>query len=66
MKTLNKKILNIKFQKKLKKVYSNNKPFKYVIIDNFLTKDVANEFEKSFKINSKWTNYSFVNNFKKF
>lgn len=66
MKTLNKKILNINFQKNLKNIYSNNKPFKYIIIDDFLKKSVASEFEKSFKINSEWTNYSLVNNFKKF
>ena len=66
MRTLNKKITNINFQKNLKKIYSKNKPFKYIVIDDFLTKNVANEFEKSFKINSEWTNYSLVNNFKKF
>ena len=66
MKSFNNKILKKEFQKKLKKTYANNKPFKYIIIDNFLTKNVANEFEKSFRINSEWTNYSLVNNFKKF
>lgn len=66
MQTLNNKILNLKFQKKLNKIYSNNRPFKYIIIDDFLKKDIAKEFEKSFKINSEWTNYSLINNFKKF
>lgn len=66
LKSFNNKIFNLKVQNNLKSIYSKNKPFKYLIIDNFLKENVAVEFEKSFKINSNWTNYSLVNNFKKY
>ena len=46
--------------------YKNSKPFPYIIIDNFLEKNFANTILDSFKLNSDWINYTFVNNFKKY
>tara|TARA_B100000575_G_C23105314_1_gene637942 strand:- start:608 stop:1438 length:831 start_codon:yes stop_codon:yes gene_type:complete len=66
MKSLNKKIFNLKNQKKMNKSFVKNKPFEHIIIDDFLNLDTAKEFEKSFKLNSNWTNYSFINNYKKY
>ena len=46
--------------------YKRSKPFPYIIIDNFLEKNFANKILDSFKLNSDWINYTFVNNFKKY
>ena len=46
--------------------YKNSKPFPYIIIDNFLEKNFVNTILDSFKLNSDWINYTFVNNFKKY
>ena len=46
--------------------YKSSKPFPYIIIDNFLEKNFANKILDSFKLNSDWINYTFVNNFKKY
>lgn len=35
MNSISKQILNLSFQKKMRNIYLNNKPFKYIVIDNF-------------------------------
>ena len=58
--------LNLKKIKAFSLKYKSSKPFPYIIIDNFLEKNFANTILDSFKLNSDWINYTFVNNFKKY
>ena len=63
---INKKVFNNNLSKKYKKIFFSNLPINYLVIDNFLTTKAANKVTSSFKITNDWTNYSLVNNFKKF
>ena len=65
MSNINYKKLTSSSVSKLSNFMSKSK-FKYVVIDNFLKKDVAKKIESSFKLNSNWTNYSLINNYKKY
>lgn len=65
MNKINYKKLTNSSLSKLSNFMSESK-FKYVVIDNFLKKDVAKKIESNFKLNSKWTNYSLINNYKKY
>lgn len=64
--TINKSNFNKNNIDILKKKFISSKPFPHIIVDNFLKKKYANEILENFKIDEKWINYSFVNNFKKF
>jgi len=48
------------------KEFKYNSPFPYVVIDNFLLEKTANQVLDNFKVNDNWTNYSLVNNYKKY
>lgn len=63
---INKKVFNIDLVLKYKKVFLSHQPINYLVVDNFLDTNLALRIFNSFKITSDWTNYSFVNNFKKF
>lgn len=63
-------ISEIIFEKKNIEFYSNqfknNQPYPYIIIDNFLNKNIADKLLKNFELNENWTNCSLVNNYKKY
>ena len=48
------------------KEFKYNSPCSYVTIDNFLLEKTANQVLDNFKVNDNWTNYSLVNNYKKY
>ena len=48
------------------KEFKYNSPFPCVVIDNFLLEKTANQVLDNFKVNDNWTNYSLVNNYKKY
>jgi Rps23 Pro-64 3,4-dihydroxylase Tpa1-like proline 4-hydroxylase len=66
MLSINKNVFNVNLSLKYKKIFFSNLPINYLVIDNFLTTRAANKAISSFKISPDWTNYSLVNNFKKF
>jgi len=46
--------------------FRSNRPFAHIVIDNFLLEESANKILiNNFKLDKNWTNYSFVNNYKK-
>ena len=63
---INYRNLKIEKIKKLNLSYRNSIPFPHIIIDNFLEEKFARRILNSFKLNSDWINYTFVNNFKKY
>jgi hypothetical protein len=63
---INKNVFNNNLSLKYKKIFFSNLPINYLVIDNFLNTRIANKAISSFEINSDWTNYSLINNFKKF
>lgn len=50
----------------LKKEYNSNEKIKYIIFENFLNLQTAEKILDNYDLNNNWTNYSFVNNFKKY
>ena len=46
--------------------FKNNQPYPYIIIDNFLEKNIADKLVENFVLNENWTNCSLVNNYKKY
>ena len=60
------KYININKLNNSLKNFSKGKPFPHVVIDNFLLEKTANQVLDNFKVNDNWTNYSFVNNYKKY
>ena len=46
--------------------FINNQPYPHIVIENFLKTKTAKSILKNFTLNDKWTNYSFVNNVKKY
>ena len=46
--------------------FRTNLPFAHIVIDNFLLEESANKIlNNNFILNENWTNYSFINNYKK-
>ena len=48
--------------KKYSNQYRFSVPFPYLVIDNFLKTESANNIFGNFELNKNWINYSFINN----
>ena len=50
----------------LKNEFNSNEKIKFIIFENFLNLETAEKILDNYDLNINWTNYSFVNNFKKY
>ena len=65
MKHISKKIFQLNTDD-LKNEFNSNKKIKFIIFENFLNLQTAEKILDNYDLNINWTNYSFVNNFKKY
>lgn len=66
MKHISQKNFSAEKIEKYLKEFKYNSPFPYLVIDNFLVEETANQVLNNFKLNDNWTNYSLINNYKKY
>ena len=65
MKHISKRIFQLNIDD-LKNEFNSNEKIKFFIFENFLNLETAEKILDNYDLNNNWTNYSFVNNFKKY
>ena len=65
MKHISKRIFQLNIDD-LKNEFNSNEKIKFIIFENFLNLETAEKILDNYDLNNNWTNYSFVNNFKKY